>query len=180
MKNIQFYDIGLWHNFRNLGLGIGSQGWRLLNDVEDIPIPALTMKCVNDRSAHNDEITITFATSFPIDEKNLIGLNPTVFKHYYFKSNVIKDVDVDNVFCRKQADAYANEVHKFISENPLCKRINLVVSSSVAMTFCLAYKLLNENYSKEITVYHYDPQQTPCRPWGITFNNNSECKAVIN
>ena len=168
---IQLEEISFWHNYRESDSELN--GWCIMPDAptSNKTNPVLhrvpeKLNCLH----RNGECIITFSSSFLIDKNNLYGIK-TICDTFEYD---VRCPGVDSIFTKETAIAFADDVKKNIltiqSQNSNCiERIHLVVSASVSMTFCLAYKLI-EPYMPPLSIYHYDSHAKIKRSWGIDFS----------
>jgi len=171
-RGIQLEEIEFWHNYRDVESEL--QGWNIMSHApaSNKSNPVLhhhpeKLSCLH----RNGDCIITFSSSFPVSKDNLSGINTRGCDVFEFD---VRCPGVDSIFSKTTALIFAQEIKERIlsiqAQNSNCvKRIHLVMSTSVSMTFCLAYMLI-EPYMPRISIYHYDAHTKNKRSWGIDFS----------
>lgn len=146
--------------------------YEALNDEENNMLIGIDRKEINKRS---DELILGISTTFEINDNDLKILKPQNKNLIIFKT---EDLGYDVITSQKQIECYVAYIMKivrdFVKSNNINK-IHMVISSSVALTFCLG-QAISETYDPEIIIYHYESKNPKKYPWGmLLFNDSKEC-----
>lgn len=143
-----------------------------LNHEENNMLIGIDRKEINKRS---NELILGISTTFEINDNDLKILKPENKNLIIFKT---ENLGFDVITSQKQMECYVAYIMKivrdFVKSNNINK-IHMVISSSVAFTFCLG-QAISETHDPEIIIYHYESKNPKKYPWGmLLFNDSKEC-----